>query len=82
MNLIEIQKGPAMDKYLKHWNFIQSSCILSSAEVVHVLQNTGLFFIDFPYAERQHVQLENCLANHFTGSWLVGWLESNTAIST
>jgi len=37
------------------------------------------FFIDFPDAERQRVQLENYLANHFTGTWhllRIPWLST------
>ena len=37
------------------------------------------FFIDFPDSERQRVQLENYLANHFTGMWhllRIPWLST------
>jgi len=37
------------------------------------------FFIDFPDAERQRLQLENYLANHFTGTWhrlRIPWLST------
>jgi len=37
------------------------------------------FFIDFPDAERQRSQLENYLANHFTGTWnmlRIPWLST------
>lgn len=41
------------------------------------------FFIDFPDAERQRVQLENYLANHLTGSWRllrIPWLSTLRAV--
>lgn len=41
------------------------------------------FFIDFPDADRQRSQLENYLANHFTGTWQllrIPWLSTLRAV--